>query len=624
MGNNNNTIVIWDHHNIPPNDQLILLWRGYAEKDLKISLLKYLEDNSDQLRSEYFNYIYNLGQLRINGDRIVKHLKIEPGFSIWWMSLIAEKSSAKSKAPIDCLRMLAVNHYLINNDINYVELISSNKFLVKSLNQLCSSLGITFVWKNKNLFTNYLNIKILRSKLTYFLKVPIFLVHKIISNWSLRNINNVKWFNGNKAVFLFSYFFALDQELSKKGRFYSRQWGLLPELLQTNGKRLNWIHHFYRSSSIPDTKTGIKLLRKFNYNAKNEGNHSFLDSFLTLDIIGKVITTWVRLVLKICPINKKLNYQMTETNKGWLWPLLYDDWKSSVYGITAIQNIIWFHLFDKAISQIPKHKIGLYLCENQGWERALIYIWKKYDHGDLIAVQHSTVRYWDLRYFDDPKVWNSGITLAQPIADKIAINGLAAWGLYENENQVMNRMIKVEAIRYLHLNKFKPSNVKSDNIAISGMKKILLVGDIQKNTTNSMLELLNSISLFLSDGWELTLKPHPANQIKVENYPDLNIRLTKKPLEKLLANFKIAISSVCTSASIEVFLSGLNVITILDDDDFNSSALRGIQGATFVSTKEELKDALISWHIKPYIIEKNTFFWTDPDLKKWKNALNLN
>ena len=130
--------------------------------------------------------------------------------------------------------------------------------------------------------------------------------------------------------------------------------------------------------------------------------------------------------------------------------------------------------------------------------------------------------------------------------------------------------------------------------------------------------------LFLSDGWELTLKPHPANQIKVENYPDLNIRLTKKPLEKLLANFKIAISSVCTSASIEVFLSGLNVITILDDDDFNSSALRGIQGATFVSTKEELKDALISWHIKPYIIEKNTFFWTDPDLKKWKNALNLN
>ena len=109
MGNNNNTIVIWDHHNIPPNDQLILLWRGYAEKDLKISLLKYLEDNSDQLRSEYFNYIYNIGQLRVNGDRIVKHLKIEPGFSIWWMSLIAEKSSAKSKAPIDFTWAKCVN-----------------------------------------------------------------------------------------------------------------------------------------------------------------------------------------------------------------------------------------------------------------------------------------------------------------------------------------------------------------------------------------------------------------------------------------------------------------------------------------------------------------------------------
>ena len=47
---------------------------------------------------------------------IVEYLEIERGFSIWWMTLLAEKSPVKSKVPLDCLRLLAVNHFLLNKN----------------------------------------------------------------------------------------------------------------------------------------------------------------------------------------------------------------------------------------------------------------------------------------------------------------------------------------------------------------------------------------------------------------------------------------------------------------------------------------------------------------------------
>ena len=42
-----------------------------------------------------------------------------------------------------------------------------------------------------------------------------------------------------------------------------------------------------------------------------------------------------------------------------------------------MQNHLMFKLFDEAISSLPYQSLGMYLYEGQGWERALIYLWKK-------------------------------------------------------------------------------------------------------------------------------------------------------------------------------------------------------------------------------------------------------
>ena len=40
------------------------------------------------------------------------------------------------------------------------------------------------------------------------------------------------------------------------------------------------------------------------------------------------------------------------------------------------------------------------------------------------------------------------------------------------------------------------------------------------------------------NGWNLILKPHPANPVKVSDHPNLDLTFTDSPLEQLLLNFQ--------------------------------------------------------------------------------------
>ena len=123
---------------------------------------------------------------------------------------------------------------------------------------------------------------------------------------------------------------------------------------------------------------------------------------------------------------------------------------------------------------------------------SLIHFWKKYGHGQLIAVPHSTIRYWDLRYFDDKNVWKLNDSFSQPIPDQIAVNGPLSWNSYKKANQPMDRMVKVEALRYLHLDKYKKFKLMNNEHFVIKDRKInlLILGDIVQETTDAMLKQL--------------------------------------------------------------------------------------------------------------------------------------
>ena len=124
--------------------------------------------------------------------------------------------------------------------------------------------------------------------------------------------------------------------------------------------------------------------------------------------------------------------------------------------------------------------MGLYLQENQGWELSFVNAWKKHDHGKLVSVQHSSVSFWDMRYLNPYSKKNYPFS-----PDFFAVNGNSARRHFEDFNYPTDKVIELEALRYLKLESLSDSNNK---------KGILILGSIVKKTTLEMLNIILPIT----------------------------------------------------------------------------------------------------------------------------------
>ena len=84
-----------------------------------------------------------------------------------------------------------------------------------------------------------------------------------------------------------------------------------------------------------------------------------------------------------------------------LWILLKHSFTSSLLGPQAIKNLLYARQFNAALQSLQPQRACFYLQENTDWEPLLIQSWRLAMHGSIIGVPHSSVRFWDLRYFND-------------------------------------------------------------------------------------------------------------------------------------------------------------------------------------------------------------------------------
>jgi len=298
-----------------------------------------------------------------------------------------------------------------------------------------------------------------------------------------------------------------------------------------------------------------------------------------------------------------------------------DDWHRTISGPLAIDNLFFLELFDKALSTIPKQQKGVYLFENLSWESTFIHAWRKHGHGKLIAVAHSTVRYWDIRYFFDPRaIGTTHLDNQMPQADFFALNGNVAIDSFINAGFPKEKIVSCEALRYLN---FSETIIqKNKDKAASDSLRVLIWGDYMPSGTINMLLLISKSILSFSRDLSLSIKPHPNFQISPHDFPDLNLNVVNDQLYSILPNYDIAVSSNMTSASVDAALAGLPVIIVLEDAELNFSPLRGNSNVFFVSNTGELIEALNNFDKGVTSVEEvKDFFFLDPAMLRWKKIL---
>ena len=85
----------------------------------------------------------------------------------------------------------------------------------------------------------------------------------------------------------------------------------------------------------------------------------------------------------------------------------------------------------------------------------------------------------------------------------------------------------------------------------------------------------------------------------------------------------VVFSTIMTSAAIEAYLVGLPTIILLDPTTLNFNPLRGESGVYFISNKKELQKILVNVNYKQSSNNLANYFWTNPNLPRWKKLLEL-
>jgi surface carbohydrate biosynthesis protein (TIGR04326 family) len=424
------------------------------------------------------------------------------------------------------------------------------------------------------------------------------------------------WYAGDLSLLICGYFANVVPEEAATGHFHSRYWENLQGLMKELGIKGNWLHHNAASSF----DTALAWVQDFNQNSQDQGFHSFLGAYFSWRLLFRVLKRWFWLRFKYWQLYSVENVFLVPGTCLSMWPLMKGHWKTSLLGAVAISNLFSVELFDAAMRDLPRQIKGLYLFEGNSWERAMIHAWRKYGHGQLIAVAHATVRFWDLAYYADPQTVRSSAPYSMPQPDRIALNGKASVEAYHIVAYPKESLVECEALRYGYLRNFSTESVKKRR---GDMVNVLIVGDFLLSSTIRLLRLIEAAMPHLAGYFTYTIKPHPVCPVLAKDFPLLDLTLVTDPLGKILQKFDIVCSSNATTAAVDAYFAGLPVVVILEGDELNISPLRGQAGVFFVSTPKELAEALQTpelWAVRNP--DPNEFFFLDPDLPRWRHLLS--
>ena len=622
---NSSTLLIWDAEATPPKgDWKTILWRSFGDADDPdiISVPKLVEDQADALRKRYLAWIYELGATRIQDKRLLDHLELRPGFSFWWMTLLTENSYAKSNRLYDAVRLFVLEDLSNTLQPDGVIMASDDKLLASVFWHWCRNSGIAFKWKQTGLSRSQVSLKKrVYHLLPYAGQAVTWLAKYILQRWPLRRHPASSDVSSKTEITFVDYLINLDHRAFMTDKFASNYWTDLIEILNQGKIKVNWVHLYLQHEAVPTARQAHNLITRFNHNDGNGlKSHASLDGALSLLLLFSALHDYIRLgwrSLRLGKIRKCFRPSGSDLN---LWPLFKRDWFDSMRGRTAMWNCLALNLFERTLSQLPRQKLGIYLQENQGWEKAFIYAWRAAGHGHLTGVVHTTVRYWDFRYFYDPQNYECTGKNDLPMPDHVALNGPMALDAYRDWGYPEDQMIEVEALRYLYL--AKRNSAKAEGTDLTSVLRILVCGDILPAASRQMMRWIETAANDLPDNTCYTVKPHPAFDIKASDYPSLKLRITNAPLMELLPDCDIVFTSNITSAAVDAYCFGIPVVSVLDGNTFNMSPLRGLKGVVYITKKAELVAALLNVKQREHVAG-TPYFCLDNGLPRWRKLLGL-
>jgi surface carbohydrate biosynthesis protein (TIGR04326 family) len=389
------------------------------------------------------------------------------------------------------------------------------------------------------------------------------------------------------SMFIVDHFVRFNESSIDEGRYDSQYWNALDSDLSSDKHGVRWAHHFVPGfRSINATERLLATL-----NAKSSDKHAQFETRLRATCVLPLLRE-LRQLRRLARHSRNSSSLFVDQHSGVdLTAFFEEQWIESLCGSTAARHLIILRQQETLLKSLPKQRSGLFLCENQPWEAAFTYAWHKHGHGKLTAVVHAPIRFWDLRYFTLARALRDSKHNAtnKPTPSVVAVNSSISRLFMEEAQAPGHRIVDVESLMFNYLASGSSSRTVQQDI-------LLIVGDFFPHLNDRLISLIRNAQRVQQTSLEIIFKPHPMNT----ELPDLSglphVQVSTSNLGELLPRTSTAICCNSSTAALECYLSGVKTISYVDPEALNSSPLRGVSGAVFVTSSEQLDAALNDTH----------------------------
>src|SRR3989338_7606478 len=551
---------------------------------------------AERLRDRYMQFIAGLSRdIRYKEKNLRELFSVDNHATLWWFSLISEKSTLKSKAFNNLAQLDSIIKSSGDNAIEEIIFWCRNKNLQDALAGYASERSIRFRIFPKGLLGG-LKAHISGSQKIFYLRHILFLLNFAANfmrrTWKIKRAiarpgQGLGTHEGEMLVI--TPYPNIDIALAQKGIFRNKFYPFLQEALESKGENICWIAMNIDNNSISFSES-LEYAKGF---IKNGCSIFFLEEFNSAGGQIKALATMLKNGLKFLRIENSLSKAHTFGNYNF-YPLLKDDWYSSFVGQAGYAGLLYYNMFKSMFDRF-KVKKCLYFYEMQTWEKALICARDAVgSNTSLYGYQAGTISRMLLNLFNDPSEMADDTLYALPRPDRVICSGRLPYTYMRESGWPEENLLVVEAIRYSYLKGFlrEKWHKKKD--------VVLLAFSISPEESSSILSIAYESFKDFKD-IEVWVKPHPFLELKrvfelsgisEEGFP---FKVKKGLIEDFLPEARIVIAGE-SGVVIEALAFGCEIVIVNVPEWINISLLRYVKTETVktVTSPEELRQVVLN------------------------------
>lgn len=589
--------TVWASDQVPPAGEAVILWDSFTTDSLhpdSLSLPRFIENHANEIRDRLLSFLSDARLVEKGGVSLEASLNTAEGLSTWWLTFPALKQwGQRQTIPVAC-RFIALEMVVGSNEL-------------QNLNLMTDDRELRSIWKRV-----VINSYSFRYRLSGMCRRRIVHLSRGIGSairyWVLSRTLELDLHSSKGAktdsIAIFDY---LNSEtfLSSRDPYRSPYWGAFSDLVPAKA----WFHIHPTNIGLTSVRKTQLLLQELDQESK-QAHSLFLGRITINDLfaLSRDLVRQVRVHKRFIKVQRCFRGAHSSLE---LWAVFEDEWDDSVLGSTAIRHLILLKTTDRLVRSMPTFNKIYYLMENQPWEIALTHSVRRHQKTELIGVAHSTIRFWDLRYFSDPK--ENPLCLngtSKPGPHRILVNGEIGRDLLVENGFPVDSIGVVEALRYAYLEDLEP-------LATSHDKSVVLLGDFLEHANSSLIEIFKSAYSQLPNPPRLLIRSHPICPLTEEKLGSLAQHLTKQPLPDLLQSATMVVTTAASSSAAEAAALGIPTVVVLDRRSLNYSPFRSTMGVHTVDSAAELANLLSSTdsHQSKHV---GSIFCLDAKYPRWR------